>query len=169
MGLVGEPFDVFPGGDAGEDQDGFHAGFHTSDYVRIHPVSDHDRIFRMDPQPFQAGPHHEGVGFADEIGFFPSGQFDGSDERPAGGDDPPVAGAGHVTVGADELGSFMDQFGGLDDHLIIVAGGFAHHHIFRVHIIIGDAGIIEGIHQPMGPDEPGAWVFRKWAVARALV
>ncbi len=84
MGLVAEPFDVFPVGDTGEHQHRFHAAFHAADHVRIHPVADHHRIFRMDAQPLQACAHHERVGLADEVGLFACGQLDGRDEGPAG-------------------------------------------------------------------------------------
>lgn len=92
---------VVHGGDAGEDQQGVQAAFDSGDHVGVHAVSDHDGVVGVDAQHTKACAHHQGIGFAYEIGGFAGCQFDGRDEGTAGGYDSEFGGTGQVGVGAD--------------------------------------------------------------------
>ena len=95
----------------------------------------------------QAGAHHQGVGLAAEIGLFAGGQLDGGHQSAAGGGDAALDRAGHVGVGPDELGTLIHQVGGLGQGVQGVGPALAHHHIVGVHVVHGDARVVQGVEQ----------------------
>ena len=111
----------------------------------------------MAAQLLEAGAHHQGVGLAAEVGLLASGHLNGGDEGPAGGGDAVFNGAGDIGVGADELGPRHHQVRGLGKGVQGVGPPLPHHHVLRVHVIHGDAGVVEGVEEARLADgEDGA-------------
>ena len=109
----------------------------------------------MDPQQFQAGAHHQGVGLADEVGLLAGGHLNGGHQGPAGGDQPLLGWTGEIGVAADEPGPLLHQMDRLADGVIVVVGGLPHDHVVRVDVAEGDAPVVQGVVQPGLPDDIG--------------
>ena len=154
--LIGVLLAGLPGGHAGEHQHGVQARLDAGDDIRVHPVPHHHGVLGVDAQHPQAGPHHQGIGLAHEIGALSRGQLDGGDEGPAGRDDASLRRGGQVRVCANELRPGVHQADGLGNLLQVVGGGFSHHHIVRVHVVIGDAFIVQGVGNPVLAHHVGA-------------
>ena len=92
-------------GNAGENQNRGHTAFQTGDHVRIHPVADHHRFCGVALQNPKAGAHHERIWFSAKIGLLSGGNFDGRDQRTAGGHDAILDRSGYIGIGADQLGA----------------------------------------------------------------
>ena len=111
----------------------------------------------MAAQLLEAGAHHQGVGLAAEVGLLAGGHLDGGDKGPAGGGDAVFNGAGDIGVGADELCPRHHQVRGLGEGVERVGPPLPHHHVVRVHIVHGDAGVVEGVEEARLADgEDGA-------------
>ena len=50
-------------------------------------------------------------------------------------------------VGADELGALHHQIGGLGQRIQRIGAALTHHHIIGVHVVHGDACVVEGVEQ----------------------
>ena len=116
----------------------------AGDNVGVHAVAHHHRLGGVTVQHFQTGTHHQRIGLAAEVRLSARGHLDGRDQRAAGGGNAVFNGAGHVGVGADELGALHHQIGGLGQRIQRIGAALAHHHIVGVHVVHGDARIYNG-------------------------
>jgi hypothetical protein len=76
--VIWKLFEVFLGGNTAQHQDGINAGMDTGDNISVHTVANDSGFFSIAPKYFSAMTHHERVGFAQKIGFYPGGQFNWS-------------------------------------------------------------------------------------------
>jgi hypothetical protein len=77
------PSDIFASCHPTEHQDRLHTALDASDDVCLHPVANHDRIFRVHPQVPQGRPHHERIRLANGVRFDPSRCGNHCRHRPA--------------------------------------------------------------------------------------
>ena len=152
---VGILVHVLPGGAAGEHQHGVQAGLQARDHVGVHAVAHHHRVLGVHAQHLQARAHHQRIGLAHEVGLLAGGQLHGGNQRAAGGGDALLHGAGEVGVGGDEPRAVHHQPHGLGDDLVVVAGGLAHDHVVGIHVVHGDAAVVERVEQARRADDKG--------------
>ena len=137
----------FPGGHAGEHEDGGHAAFHAGDDVRIHAVADHDGFGRVAAQQAETGAHHERIRLAAKIGLPAGGHLNRCHQCTAGRRDPIFNRSRDIGVCTDQLRAVHDEIRGLRQGIQRIGAALAHHHIVRIHVIHGDAGVIERIQK----------------------
>ena len=97
----------------------------------------------MYSEQLEPGAHHERVRFADVVCLLAGRKLDGSQKRAAGGSDTVLGGTRQVVVRADELCAVVDETYRLGYHLKAVASVLADDHIVGVHVVVGDAHVIE--------------------------
>ena len=95
----------------------------------------------------QSGAHHQRIGLAAEIRLLAGSHFNGRYQGAAGRSDAVFDGAGHIGIGADQLRARHHQIGGLGQGIQRVGTALAHHHIVGIHIVHGDARVIQGVQQ----------------------
>ena len=101
----------------------------------------------MAVQLFQPCPHHQRIGLAAEVGLLARCHLNRCDEGTAGRGDAVFNGAGDIGVGTDELGPLHHQICGFREGVKRITASLAYHHIVGVHIVHGDACVIEGVEQ----------------------
>ncbi len=154
--LIGEAAALLAGGDAREHQHRVKSGFDAGDDVRVHAVADDRGVFGVDAEELEPGPHHERIGLSDIVGLLSGGKLNRCEQRAAGGRDAEFGRTGEIIVRADESGPTVYKADGLGDRLEIIAAGLAHDDIVRVHVVIGDANVVERVEDAVLAENVGA-------------
>ena len=109
----------------------------------------------MAAQQPQAGAHHQRIGLAAEIGLLAGGHFHRRNQRPAGRGNTLVDIAGYIGIGTDELGPAQHQIHRPGQGVQRIGPPLTDHHIVRVHIVHGDACIVQGIQKSRLANDKG--------------
>ena len=109
----------------------------------------------MDAEETEPCPHHQGVRLSDKIGLFAGRELNRRNQRAAGGCNTALGRPGQIIVRADQLGARVDKAYRLGDLIQIIGRGLSDHHIVRIHIVIGDALVVERIQNTVLADHIG--------------
>lgn len=108
-GFDGAGLGLFAAGDAGKQQDCGQTCALPAGNVGAEAVADHGGVVGCAAQPPDGFVEDDGLGFADDGGFYASGGFDDGDDGAGTGQRAKFAGEGGIGVGADEGSAFVDE------------------------------------------------------------
>ncbi len=121
---------------------------HPGNNIGVHPVTDHDGIFRMYPQIIHGCTHHQWVGFADKERGSPAGFFDKGSHGAASRNYSGFIRSVRVRIGRDECSSRDNKPDGFGELIHVVVIHFTQNHIIRVDIRQHISDIIQCLGKP---------------------
>src|SRR5580700_8368435 len=153
VGAIGVVVDILFPRAAGENEDRAIAHLHAAQNVRLHRVTDHDRLIGRQAQFFAGRPHHHGAGFADAERLASGGRFQERDDRAAAGPHALLRRTVRIEIGGDELGAFLDHADRRLEHLEVERPPFSNDHVVGVMIDNRVAVGVKGLQQAAFADD----------------